>query len=128
MGSSGRIDVILNFEIRDSDDDPLITKTETVAVETQANFVRTFTIPSDAELGKYSLKVKLTYADGKEAAAESSFEIVNKITAISRTVYYILGGIILLAGLIYLGMKSKTVVEKLKMKNQIRCIVKHRLN
>ena len=127
LGSSGRIDVILNIEIKDSAGNLLLTKKETVAVETQANFVRTFTIPSDAKLGKYSIHVKLVYADGKEAAAESSFEIVKKSTAISRMAYFILGGIIALGGLIYMGMKSKTLIEKLKMKGQIRCIVKKKL-
>jgi len=127
LGSSGRIDVILNIEIKDSAGSLLLAKKETVAVETQANFVRTFTIPSDAKLGKYSIHVKLVYADGKEAAAESSFEIVKKSTAISRTVYFILIGIIALGGLIYMGMKSKTLIEKIKMKGQIRSLVRKKL-
>jgi len=42
--------------------------------------------------------------------------------------YLILGGIIAIGGLVYMGIKSKTVIEKLKMKSQIRCIVKHKLN
>ena len=127
LGSSGRIDVILNFEIKDSADNLLLTKKETVAVETQANFVRTFTLPSDAKLGKCSIRVKVIYADGKEAAAESSFEIVKKSTAISRTAYFILGSIIVLGGLIYLGIKSKILIEKLKMKGQIRSIIRKKL-
>jgi methionine-rich copper-binding protein CopC len=127
LGSSGRIDVILNIEIKDSAGNMLLTKKETVAVETQANFVRTFTLPSDAKLGKYSIHVKLIYADGKEAAAESSFEIVKKSTAISRMAYFILGGIIILGGLIYMGIKAKALIKKLKMKGQIRCIVKNKL-
>ena len=128
LGSSGRIDVILNFEIKDSAGNLLLTKKETVAVETQANFIRTFTLPSDAKLGKYSVHVTLIYADGKEAAAESSFEIVKKSTAISRMAYFILGGIIVLGGLIYLGIKSKAIIERFKMRGQIRSIVSKRMN
>jgi hypothetical protein len=128
LGGAGRVDVLMNYEIKDVDDSPIITKKETVAVETQANFVRTFVIPLDAEAGAYKVYVKLVYADGKEAAAEASFEIVKASNQKTKD-YFIYGSlaVIILAILIYLSIKSKAIIDRLKMKLQIRSIVKKKL-
>jgi len=128
LGSSGRVDVLMVYEIKDVDDKPIITKKETVAVETQANFVRTFDIPQDAETGAYKIYAKIIYADGKEAAAEASFEIVKPSS--QKTKDYLIYGslaVIILAILIYLSIKSKVIIDRIKMKLQIRSIVKKKL-
>jgi hypothetical protein len=128
LGSAGRIDVLMAYEIKDSSDKTILTKKETVAVETQANFVRTLDIPKDALPGKYKVYAKLIYADGKEAAAEASFEIVKASSQKTRD-YFIYGSsaVIILAILIYLSIKSKAIIERIKMKLQIRSIVKKKL-
>ncbi len=128
LGGAGRVDVLMNYEIKDSNDKTILTKKETVAVETQANFVRTFDIPQDAETGAYKVYVKLVYADGKEAAAEASFEIVKAENQKTKD-YFIYGSltVIILAILIYLAMKSKIIIERIKMKLRIRNIVKKKL-
>jgi hypothetical protein len=128
LGSGGRVDVILDYSIKDESNQELLAKKETVAVETQANFVRTFDIPQDAAPGKYKIYVKIIYADGKEAASETSFEIVKAQNQKTRD-YFIYGSLafVVLAILIYVLIKSKTILEKIKMKIQIRRIVNKRL-
>jgi len=128
LGSGGRVDVMMNYEIKDTSEKTLLTKKETVAVETQANFVRTFDIPADAELGKYKVYVKLIYADGNEAIAEASFEIV-KASSQKTKDYFIYGSlaVIVLAILVYFSIKSRVIIERIKMKLKIRAIVKKKL-
>ena len=78
VGSEGRVDVYLDYWISDSNNLLIFKKRETVAVETQANFVRTFQIPDDLSPGIYVLHAKMTYFDGKEAESSHSFEIIEK--------------------------------------------------
>jgi hypothetical protein len=129
LGSGGRVDVILDYSIKDAGNQELMAKKETVAVETQANFVRTFNLPHDAKPGKYKIYVKIIYADGREAASEASFEIV-KAQNQKTGDYFIYGSlaVIVLAILIYVLIKSKAILEKIKMKIQIRRIVKKKLS
>ena len=125
LGSAGRVDVFLDYWITDSEQNIIIESKETVAVETQANFVRTFDIPINVKPGKYRFYVKLTYADGKEAISEHSFEVMKK--QIDQKIYYVLLGLIILALLVYLISKSKPIVRKLQMRAKVSKIVKARL-
>jgi hypothetical protein len=125
IGSQGRIDVSLDYEITSPDEKSILKKKETVAVETQANFVRIFDISKDSPPGKYALHVKLTYADGKEASAVHSFEVTSLKN--SRIYYYVLGGIVVLALLSYLSIRAKSIIEKAKIRLKVHRIVKERL-
>ena len=128
LGSGGRVDVMMNYEIRDSSDKTLLTKKETVAVETQANFVRTFDIPQDAQPDKYKVYVKLVYADGKEAVSEASFEIVKASNQKTRD-YFVYGSlaVLVLAIIVYFSIKSRVIIDKIRLKLQIRRIVRKKL-
>lgn len=122
LGSAGRIDVFLEYWIVDSEQNTILKNKETVAVETQANFVKTFDIPKDVKPGKYSLHAKIVYADGKNAEAENSFEVGKKQT--DKQIYYVFTGALGLIILIYIIYKSKPFVEKIKMWAKVRRIVK----
>ncbi len=124
LGSAGRIDVFLDYWIADSEQNIILQTKETVAVETQAGFVRTFVIPENTKSGQYSLYAKITYADGKEATANNSFEIAEN--QIDRRVYYALIGIIVLAILVYLAFKSKPLFQKLRVRSEVLRIVRNR--
>ncbi len=128
LGSAGRIDVFLDYWITDAEQNIILKTKETVAVETQAGFVRTFNIPENTKPGKYSLYAKISYADGKEATADSSFEIVEKKidNKIDNRLYYLLIGIIILVILVYIAIKSKTLIKKLKIRAEVYRIVKNR--
>ncbi len=73
MGSGGRMDVILEYEIISPGGEVLERKSETVAVETENSFVRYLDIPNQAGLGFYTLSVKLKYPENIEASAEATF-------------------------------------------------------
>lgn len=128
LGSAGRIDVFLDCEIKDSSQKTMLEKKETVAVETQANFVRTFAIPPNSPPGEYVLHVKMIYADGKEAAADHSFEVIKKANETDLRKYYLFAAIVIaLAAIIFLGIKSKYFIEKIKLRLKVHSIVKKRM-
>ena len=128
LGSGGRCDVLMAYEIKDSDDKVILNKKETVAVETQANFVKTFDIPADALHGSYKVYAKLVYADGKEAASEASFSIVKPSSQKTKD-YFLYGSlaVIVLAILVYFSIKSKAIIERIQMKLKIHSMVKKKL-
>ncbi|MBI2652193.1 hypothetical protein HYX00_01900 [Candidatus Woesearchaeota archaeon] len=95
-----------------------------MAVETQANFVKTFDIPKDVKPGKYSLHAKIVYADGKESKAENSFEVIKK--QIDKKIYYGLTGLLGLIILISIIYKSGPLVKKIQLRVKVRRIVKKR--
>ncbi|MBW2989579.1 hypothetical protein KY358_04660, partial [Candidatus Woesearchaeota archaeon] len=75
LGGTRRVDVTLDYWIEGPDGRLILEKKETVAVETQANFVRAFDIPKSSSPGKYILYSRITYAGGLEASAEHSFDV-----------------------------------------------------
>lgn len=127
LGSSGRIDVILDFWITDSGGNLIFSKKETVAVETQANFVRVFDIPKNTEPGNYTIYAKITYADGKIAVAQYSFNVAEKKDAELDIIYYWITALLIVIVIIYLVFKSRPMLERRKMKSRISKIVKKRL-
>jgi hypothetical protein len=124
LENQGRQDVYLDFEIKNSQNETIIKKKETVAVETQANFVRTFEISKDALPGKYTFHIKITYFDGKEYDANELFQITR--WQIDRRIYYAAAVLIFLALLIYLIIKLKPVFIKIKLKYDVWKMIKKR--
>ena len=119
IGSEGRVDVYLDYIINYTDGKTLLKSQETVAIETQASFVRTFRIPKDAKPGTYHLNTKITYANGKTAASEDSFEVIVKRTAFDlKIAYYALAMIVFISAIFLLmrGLKPKFKGMALRMK------------
>ena len=133
IGSAGRIDVSLNFEIEDPVDNVVLEKRETVAVETQAGFVRTFAISADAKPGTYTLHAKIIYADGKEAGTANTFNVVEAGSGIGRNLFagpYLAYGAITAITALFLFFERKRLlfsVEKVQIKMRVHAIVKNRL-
>ncbi len=125
VGSKGRIDVFLDYEILDENDRSIFKKRETVAVETQANFVRTFMIPENAEPGYYRLVARMTYADGKFAESEHSFTVSGNpfIKYAYAAVSMVFAGIFLILMTVF----SRPVIKGYRMKSRIHKIVKKKL-
>jgi hypothetical protein len=61
VGSGGRIDIFLDYWITDAAGEIILAEKETVAVETQNNFVRTFVMPSTVKPGRYTFHAKVSY-------------------------------------------------------------------
>ena len=103
LGSAGRIDVFLNYLIKDEQGKILLTKLETVAVETQANFVRSFYIPPHTKPGRYTIETQLIYSSGHQAASAATFNIIESPTLppvrennVYQDIFYILASLLLL--------------------------------
>lgn len=129
LGSGGRVDVFLDYWITDPGGNTILKKKETVAVETQANFVRTFDIPENVKPGTYHIYAKITYADGKLAVADHSFEIIESQR--DKQIYYGLAIMAILATtalLTLLATGSKPTIRKLQIKAEVYKIVTKKLN
>jgi hypothetical protein len=127
LGSKRREDVVLNFEIMNANKEVLLTKTETVAVETQANVVRTFQLPKDAKIGRYTIRVTLTHANGKEAVAEAYFEIRDKKAELYNTIYITAGTVLAMGLILLLILKSGRWIEHFELRRKVHRIVRNKL-
>jgi len=125
LANTQRIDVTLNYDILDSDSDESIShNSKTVAIETQASFVADLKVPEDILPGDYSIKVVVNSSLG-ESYAKTALKVSNPKT--DSRLYYIGGSILGLALLVFLVIKSRPVIEKIKLKMKISKIVKEKL-
>ncbi|MCK5449541.1 hypothetical protein KAI32_01625 [Candidatus Pacearchaeota archaeon] len=74
LGETGRVDVKIEYFIKDSEGNVILFEEEVKAVETSLNFLKTFHIPSDILPGKYLIYVKVSYSD-QVAGASAWFNI-----------------------------------------------------
>jgi len=77
LGGKERIDVLIDYIIKDEAGNEILFEQETIAVEIQASFIKTFTMPEDIKFGKYVLYTKVTY-NGEVASASAWFSIGKK--------------------------------------------------
>ncbi len=113
LGGIGKIDVNLEYIIKNEQNEVIIFDIETVAVETQANFLKKFEIPDDIKLGKYIFYVKATY-NGKTASASAWFSVGKipfwSIEKISLVIFLIVI-IIIFSFLVYEIRKIKKLLK-----------------
>jgi len=127
LGGTERMDITLKYSILDEKSNIIAEKSETMAIETQASFVGNLKVPDNAEKGDYNLNVELFVNNNKEAESYDSFKINKKN---NKNLYYLIAGImtlLFLALLIYLCIKSKKIIEKIKIKSKVHNIVKNKL-
>ena len=75
--SEGRIDVIVTYDILDSDDTILLSNSKTVAVETKSSFAEEFTLPSSIPEGTYRFRaIVMTLDESKSSEACRSFNVI----------------------------------------------------
>jgi len=79
MGDPARLDVTLNYEIRDYSNNIYLTKSETLLVEEQIEFDRDFDTGA-LPLGKYIIGLELIYPNGI-APSSAHFEVTEKLPA-----------------------------------------------
>jgi len=123
LANTDRVDVTLKYDLVDEYNNVLVTKSKTVAVETQASFVADLKVPENAKLGNYYLKVNMNSPQG-EINASTSLKVVTSKS--SLTIYYIIGAIVLLCLIIILMIRSRSLIEKIKLKFKIRRIIDKR--
>lgn len=70
----GKVDVLIEYTIKDDEDFLLLRETETISVEGERDSLKTFTIPEEAPYGNYVFYMKATY-NGEVASASAWFEV-----------------------------------------------------
>jgi len=92
--ASGRVDVVLSYEILDESGALKSTKSTTVAVETLSSFSEEIKIPETLDEGIYILKASVVSLDGVHQAETSvSFNVVRVVTeGEQRIIEFIMGG------------------------------------
>lgn len=120
----GRVDVVLEYSIRDFKGNIIATEHETVAVETQAKFSRELQIPADIEPGTYIASVKVTFEDSVGISSDL-FEVKARAIRlipvyIKSLAPYLLIGIIAVLFIVYIfvvrgfGLPGKKHAPKTK--------------
>ena len=75
LDNTQRMDITLEYNILDSKSTIVLSKSETLAIETQASFVKNVKVPSKIQEGKYDLQVLLLVNNIKEAESKDSFTV-----------------------------------------------------
>ena len=75
LASVGRVDVVLEYRLFDLDKNLLASRSETVAIETQASFVGNLEIPSNLAYGDYVLEVEMISESGGGALGSTSLSV-----------------------------------------------------
>ncbi|MEK7640559.1 MAG: hypothetical protein AAB389_01005 [Patescibacteria group bacterium] len=94
FGGGKRVDVLITRSIVSGTGKEIYTTSETVAVETTANFVKTVQIPFDTTPGTYLAKTSITY-EGQliPATAHFPFTVERKIFGLFQSDFLFYGGI-----------------------------------
>ena len=113
----GRVDVVVDYSIKDLKGNIVASEHETLAVETQAKFTRALTVPSDLRPGNYVAVAKVTYADSIGTSSDL-FEVTAKTIRLysiqfkDYKVVLSIGAIILIAGVIVFSAYHLGYVRK----------------
>jgi len=89
-----RTDVNIEYQIRDDEDNILLTTEETIAIEVQTSLIKNFGLPEEIKEGKYVLYIRATY-NNEVASASDFFEVISTRTKTEEAIYTII--VILLA-------------------------------
>lgn len=73
-----RIDIVLDYSLIDDAGAIINSKTETVAIQTQASFVGTLNIPDSAHKGVYSLEIQIVTKTGQAKTASVRINVAEK--------------------------------------------------
>jgi len=74
LGGTSRIDVTLDYFIKNAQEDVVYTTSETIAVETQASSLKTIKLPQTLPPGYYIVYVRATY-EGQVASSSEWFSV-----------------------------------------------------
>ena len=106
MGDDNRLDVTLNYEIKDYEGEIYLTQSETLLVEKQINFKRNFDT-GGLPLGKYIIGLELIYPDGV-APSSAHFDVVAKIPIdFANLIFYLIIAILIIAILLVIFLIVK---------------------
>jgi len=98
LRGEGKVDILLEYLIRDEEGNIIVSDTETISFETQASFVKRLKIPLDTEKGNYLFYVKATY--NFQSASASVWFIVREKLLIEKLLPPL--AVVLIVGIIIL--------------------------
>jgi len=112
LGDEDRLDVTLNYEIKDYEGEIYLTQSETVLAEKQINFKRDFGTGM-LPLGKYIIGLELIYPNGV-APSSAHFDVVEKVPInFGILVFFLIAAILIVSILIIILL----IVKKRRKKN-----------
>jgi uncharacterized membrane protein len=124
LANTQRVDVTLNYDILNSDGKSIVHNSKTVAIETQASFVADLQLPANTLPGEYTVNVVVSSSLG-DSSAKTSLKVSTPKSDLRF--YYVAAGVVVLILLIFFIIKSKPLIEKIKLKMKIGGIVRSKL-
>jgi hypothetical protein len=114
----GRVDVFVEYTIKDFQGNVIAMEDETLAVETEVKFSRELSIPRDIAIGTYIVSVKVIYGDSVGMSSDV-FEVKPKTIKLYPVIkdysFYMLLAVVASAFLIYkLGLMKKKDSPRLR--------------
>jgi len=105
FGGGSRVDVLIKYSIFSSGGIEIYSTSETVAVETTANFVKTIQVPFGTAPGIYSAKTSIVYQGQLvPATTQFSFTVERKIFGIFQSDFFLYGSMTILAGVLMFSL------------------------
>ena len=117
LGHIGRVDVAMDYIIKDKDGNDMLSEHETIAIETQTTLIKEFKLPEDIELGKYILYARAIYVE--EVGSSSAWFNVGKKPFLKLIHILIIGTILLIILIIIFRRFRKTKAQKYKKKKSL---------
>ena len=105
FGGGKRVDVLITYSIFTSKGDKIYSTSETVAVETTGNFVKTIQIPFGTTPGIYTVKTSIIY-EGQliPATTQFPFTVERKFFGLFQSDFLLYGGVTLLSSILMLAL------------------------
>jgi hypothetical protein len=101
FGSNKRVDILIEYFIFSSLGEKIYESSETVAVETTANFIKKIPLPLKINPGQYIAKSSITYqGQTTPAITEFPFVVERKIFGIFQSDFFLYGGITILLSIV----------------------------
>ena len=106
LGDDNRLDVTLNYVIKDYNGKIYLTKSETLLVEKKIDFKRNFDT-GILPLGEYLVGLELIYPNGV-ATSSAHFEVVERVFSLGLIAYYLIIAILIVATTIIILLIDRT--------------------
>ena len=138
LGEVKEAEVLINYFIKDFEDNIIYSKEKTITVENQASFLRTIKTPKNLSSGEYIIAVETRY-DRTVGTASDVFRIKMKETFLDKYIIYVIFTLIILIIILIIiilrhehrkinksisSYKRKTEKESRKIKEQQRESIK----
>lgn len=118
LGVIGRVDIKVDYEIKDSEGRSILMESETIAIETQSSLSKIFKISENTPTGDYVLYVKTTTPEGEVASATEWFSI-GKIPISKHNLYIYLIIFILIIILVIIFYEIRKIKKEISLHHKI---------